>query len=102
MDIDDAKMKKIKDKMDTFMADVAADMLDTESITKLEKVVKKKLLEAGVGGTLPYLKAFRAGMETAIAAEQGNMAIPLIAGLNKLIQDKQIAVEDISKKSIEK
>lgn len=95
----DDKNKKIKARMDKFMAETAADMFDEETFKLADESIKKNFKECEIPYTRASLKAFGEGINMALVAhEQGGlmMATSLMLSIRKLISDLESKVAKVS------
>jgi hypothetical protein len=83
---DRAKGRKLQKKMDAFLAEIGADLLDEEAIESLSKLVRRKLTEAEVGYTIVTLKAFLEGVQFGVHSTMNDMVPLALAGLNVLVK----------------
>lgn len=88
-----AKMKRLKDKTDRYMADVADDLMDAEDLDKLKEKVRRSLLNDGVSLNFLTLKSFTSGFELGMVATTQGIMPPIISGLKKLVADESAKVK---------
>lgn len=100
---DEATHKRIADKMNHFMEEVAEDLFTEKDLANLYLIIKAKLREDGAGTGLPYLKAFNQGFEFGIYASQNNGtdSIQLIAGMRRISKLKQEDIKKLAEKKMQ-
>lgn len=99
---DDATHKRIKDKMEKFMEDVAEDMFSERDLANLYTVIISQLRSCNVGTSLPYMKAFNAGFEFGTyAASQSENSMTLIAGMKRINKLKGEEIKALAAKALE-
>ncbi len=83
-------MKRIKDKFQKFIADVADDMLEPGQVELIAKNMDKKLRSAGVLPNLSTMKAFAEGFDFGVLSSMQleERVAMVMAGIRKVIKDK--------------
>lgn len=69
--MNEERAKRIKDKQDKFLAEIAEDLLDPETIKSTEETIKKIFKKTSVPYTRASLKAFSEGSQIILAAQHG-------------------------------
>ena len=96
------KTKRMKEKMDAFVADLACDMLEPETIVYAENSIKDIFKKSEIPYTRGSLKAFYEGCGMmAAAAQQGDpmLVMSLLMSVRKIIQDLEVKVSNLSKEN---
>ncbi len=93
---DEERYKKIKDRQDQFLADIAEDMLDEETIRGTESTIKTVFKKASIPYTRASLKAFSEGQQIIMAAQHSGgdqVVMGLISATRKIISDLEAKVK---------
>lgn len=87
--------KKLKGKLDKFMSEISADLLDEEDYVLAKKKVRKQLLDIGVPYSLSYLKAFLDGFKTSMGASEVSRetTMLMLTCLAKMVSDLQVDMD---------
>lgn len=96
--MNDEKAKRMKGKLDNFMADIATDMIEPEMFELIKKQLHQNLRNDGLPISINYLKAYLIGFTFAITSMDSlgkHGVMPLIAGTMKIVKD---AEDEIAKK----
>lgn len=83
------KAKRIQKKLDAFMEDVSADLMDEELFGLARKRIVSHLKKGGIPLSVSYLKAMKEGMQMATGAHQADASYPmmLIVAISKMISE---------------
>lgn len=104
--MNDEKMKRMKALMDELMSEMTDEICDEQTLTLLEKNLRKEISRVGLKYNVSSVKLFFAGFEMSLAAfssmgPQG--AVPLLMGMKKIIKmldaPNLAAVEDALKRT---
>ncbi len=101
--MDDAKAKKIHDKMQKFMAEISVDLLDEEEYNLAKKKMFQSLSKVGVPTTLTYMKAFREGYQHAMGAHGAgsDIAMLMLTCVQRIVAEMEVDMELKVAKSME-
>ena len=98
-----ARHRKIKDKMDKFMADITSDLLTDEEYILDKKKISSFLQQKNIPFSISYVKSFKEGFEFAVGVtlEDKNFAMMLMACLNKVVGEMQLDMDLKVSKSVD-
>lgn len=74
-----ARLRKVKGKMDKFMLEISADLLDEEDKKLAEKKITELLKHQGIPATISYVKAFAEGFQMSMAAMMDDKQTAMMA-----------------------
>lgn len=84
----DAKLIRIKEKMEAALVDVAMDMYEPDDLKELRKLVSAKLRSAKAGTSVSYIRAFIEGFEFGMVAQDQNQGVPALAGMRLILKEE--------------
>lgn len=101
--MDEAKAKKIHDKMQKFMAEISVDLLDEDEFKMAKKKILSTLTKVGVPTTLTYMKAFREGYQHAMGAHGAgsDIAMLMLTCVQRIVAEQEVDMELKVAKSME-
>lgn len=94
-EMSEEKAKRIKDKMEAFMADISNELLDDEDYKKVTKKIFNSLKRAELPATLTYLKAMREGYNLCMGAHgfDKGVAMMILTCMSRLVAEKETDME---------
>lgn len=93
MNIDPKKEAIVRKKLQKFMAEIGSDLLEDDEMDKIRELIHTKLRNLNLPFTLPYMKAFFEGLQTGAAAEAGDMGVPMMSGVARMVAELEVELE---------
>ncbi len=90
-----AKRQRLKNKMNEVMAEVAEEMMDQETLDKVEENLKEVFTSNGLTFSYQAMNAFLHGMEFTMASmgKDHNMTMMILIALRSMVEKRKVEIK---------